>query len=64
MSDIETVISNELLKIFEEVKSPYKLNECICKNCKTENKEWLELAPWDEWGKCKRCNIQWKLNKP
>ena len=64
MSDIEKVISNELLKIFGEVKSPYKVNECICKNCKTENKEWIEvLKPWDEWGTCKSCNIKWKLNK-
>ena len=50
--------------LFQEEKSPYKYNECVCKNCKTENKEWIEvLKSWDEWGTCKRCNIKWKLNK-
>lgn len=64
MSDVEKVICNELLKIFGEVKSPYKVNECICKNCKTENKEWIEvLKSWDDWGICKKCKIKCKLNK-
>ena len=48
---IEGIITKELLKIFGEEKSPYKLNECVCKNCKTINKEWIEvLKPWDNWG--------------
>ena len=64
MSDIQKVITTELFNILGETKSPYKPNECICKNCKTENKEWIEvLKPWDEWGTCKSCNIKWKLNK-
>ena len=64
MENMENIIIKELLTLFEEEKSPYKLNECICKNCKTENKEWLEiLKPWDDWGTCKNCNIKWKLNK-
>jgi hypothetical protein len=61
---MENIICKELLKISGEKKTPYKLNECICKNCKTENKEWVEvLKPWDMWGTCKKCNIKWKLNK-
>ncbi len=59
--EIETIICDTL---YQEEKSIYKINECICKNCKTENKEWIEvLKPWDEWGTCKKCNIKWKLNK-
>ena len=62
--NVESLITNELSKIFREEKTVYKINECICKNCKTENKEWIEeLKPWDEWGTCKKCNIRWKLIK-